>query len=108
MRTLALLALMCAWGPACGGGQGGPSVVDRGRSVYLSNCTTCHDLDPAADAPLGPPVAGSSRELLEAKVVRGAYPPGYRPKRDTRVMAALPHLADQIDSLAAYLKAPTR
>ena len=33
------------------------------------------------DGSVGPAVAGASRELIEAKVLRGEYPPGYTPKR---------------------------
>ena len=36
-------------------------------------------------------------------MVRGGYPPGYTPKRSTRAMIPLPHLAEKIDALAAYL-----
>jgi hypothetical protein len=36
-------------------------------------------------------------------VVRGEYPEGYTPKRDSRVMVPLPHLEPQLTELAAYL-----
>ncbi|MBB83009.1 MAG: cytochrome C [Deltaproteobacteria bacterium] len=61
-------------------------------------------MNPAIDGALGPAVAGSSLELLEARVMRGEYPPGYEPKRGSRVMIALPHLAPRIPELAAYLQ----
>ena len=96
---LLVLALFCA---ACQDPKA-ETPVERGRGIYASNCTSCHAMDPGADGPLGPAVVGSSRELLEARIVRGDYPAGYTPKRDTRVMAPLPHLADEIDSLTAYL-----
>ncbi len=89
---------------ACSGGAELSDAARRGRGVYAANCTACHAANPAADGPLGPAVAGSSRELLEARLVHGTYPPGYTPKRETAVMAALPHLADSIDDLAAYLQ----
>lgn len=78
-------------------------LVARGRSVWMSNCIACHAQDPTADGALGPAVAGSSRELIEARVLRAEYPPGYTPKRDSAIMIALPHLANDIDALAAYL-----
>jgi mono/diheme cytochrome c family protein len=85
-----------------------PGTVDpaaeRGRQVYLAQCTACHNPDPALAGPLGPLVKGSSRELLEAKIVNGAYPPGYAPKRPTKLMPAQPVLAPEIPNLAAYLK----
>ena len=76
----------------------------RGRSVYLGNCIACHNIDPGKVGGLGPEVKGSSRELLEARVVTATYPPGYTPKRPSTVMQPLPKLAGDIDALAAYLK----
>jgi mono/diheme cytochrome c family protein len=87
---------------ACGGPALGPE-AEQGRQVYLAQCTQCHATDPGQPGPVGPEVKGASRELLEAKVLRGAYPPGYRPKRPTSVMAPQPHLAPEIPALAAYL-----
>ena len=75
----------------------------RGRQAYLANCTACHHTDPALDGTMGPAVAGASRELLEARLLRGEYPPGYTPRRETSFMQPLPYLRDQIDDLAAYL-----
>ena len=82
---------------------GGPS-AERGRQIYLSQCIACHNPDPALVGPLGPPIKGSSRELLEAKLLRGAYPPGYAPKRPTTLMPPQPALAGDIEHLAAFLK----
>jgi mono/diheme cytochrome c family protein len=90
---------------ACGGPARDPE-VERGRQVYLGQCTACHATDPAQPGPVGPPVKGASRELLEAKLVRGSYPPGYRPKRPTTLMPKQPALAAEIPALAAYLSAP--
>jgi mono/diheme cytochrome c family protein len=78
--------------------------AERGRQVFLAQCATCHGPDPAQAGPIGPAVKGSSRELLEAKVLRGAYPPGYVPKRPTKVMPPLPALADDVGALADYLR----
>jgi mono/diheme cytochrome c family protein len=69
----------------------------------MSNCAACHNADPKQPGSLGPEVAGSSRELLEHRVVRGDYPPGYTPKRDTRQMVPLPHLAGEMDAIYAFL-----
>jgi mono/diheme cytochrome c family protein len=76
----------------------------RGRQVYMSQCTTCHASDPSQPGPIGPDIKGSSRELREAKVLRGTYPPGYKPKRPTAVMPPQPQVAGDIPALAAYLK----
>jgi len=77
--------------------------VERGRKTYVANCAACHHPNPAVDGSLGPAIAGSSRELLEARVVRGEYPPGYSPKQDSGLMQPMPYLAGEIDALAAYL-----
>ena len=82
---------------------GGPS-AERGRQVYLAQCIACHNPDPALAGPLGPAVKGSSRELLEAKILKGTYPPGYTPKRATTVMPPQPPVAPEISNLAAFLK----
>ena len=75
----------------------------EGRQVYAANCTACHNQDPSQAGALGPPVAGSSAELLEAKVLHGEYPSDYLPKRASHAMVPLPHLAKEIPALAAYL-----
>ncbi len=78
-------------------------LAEQGRTVYQANCTACHNSDPSKPGTVGPAVAGSSRELLEARILRAEYPPGYTPKRETHAMVALPHLAGDVDALAAWL-----
>lgn len=75
----------------------------RGQQVYFSNCTSCHNANAKLDGPLGPAVAGSSLELLKARVLTKGYPPDYKPKRETDVMPALPHLAPEVEALHKYL-----
>ena len=79
-------------------------LVEKGRQTYLSSCIACHNADPARDGALGPAVAGASFELLEARIMRAEYPPGYTPKRETAVMVAMPFLEKQLPALAAYLE----
>lgn len=78
----------------------------RGHSVFSFICVQCHDLkNPFADRPTGPAIARSSRELIEAKVLRGEYPPGYTPKRPGAItMPKQPQLKDRIDDLYAFLQ----
>ncbi len=83
-----------------------PGAVARGRVVYAVNCSVCHNPDPNLPGTLGPEVAGSSLELLEARLLHNSYPEGYTPKRDSRVMMALPYLKGDIGPLAAYLADP--
>ena len=78
--------------------------AQRGKAVYLNVCIACHNADPTVDGSLGPAVAGASVALLEAKVLRAEYPPGYTPKRPGSVtMPSFPYLEDQIPALRAYL-----
>lgn len=79
-------------------------LVAKGRQVYQSNCTACHNMDPSQKGSLGPAVSGSSEALIEARVVHGNYPPGYTPKADTRLMVAMPYLAKDVKALTAYLQ----
>jgi mono/diheme cytochrome c family protein len=102
-RHLVLLAVVAMIGCSESGAPQLSEAAQRGKAVYLSVCIACHNVDPALDGSLGPANAGASRELLEARVVRGEYPPGYKPKRDSRAMPAFPQLADEIDDLTAYL-----
>ncbi len=76
----------------------------RGRAVYLANCVACHNNDPSKDGPIGPALKGSSEELIKWRVLRTEYPPGYQPKRNTKVMPTFPFLKTEIPYLAAYLR----
>jgi len=99
---LALLALAAVLGGCSDSGLS--PAAERGRLVYLAQCTACHSTDPAKPGPIGPPIRGSSRALLEAKVLNGIYPPGYTPKRPTRVMGPMPQVASDLPALADYLQ----
>lgn len=91
---------------ACSKAPAPATPAEHGRQVYLSNCTACHSPNPQVDGPVGPAIAGSSRALIEARLMRAEYPAGYVPKRNTRAMPAMPHLKDDIEALAAYLGQP--
>jgi len=99
---LAALALAFAVG-GCSESGLSPS-AERGRQVYLAHCIACHNSDPAQAGAVGPPVKGSSRALLEAKVLNGTYPPGYAPKRPTKVMVPIPAVSPDVGALADYLR----
>lgn len=108
-KRLGLAMVAVAAAIAC---DRGPSVelseaAQRGRKVYLNVCIACHNADPAKDGTLGPNLAGSTRELIEWRVVRGTYPPGYTPKRPTNAMPAFPHLAADVDDLYAFVRETT-
>jgi mono/diheme cytochrome c family protein len=79
-------------------------LAERGRQIYVAQCTQCHATDPSQAGPVGPPVRGAPPDLLAAKVVRGEYPPGYTPKRPTKVMPPMPTVAPDLGALGAYLR----
>ena len=90
----------------CGGTQSDSDLSEaakRGRTVYMSVCIACHNGDPNEDGTIGPAIAGSSLELLEAKVLRAEYPEGYEPKRVGIVMPRFEYLEEKIPDLAAFL-----
>jgi mono/diheme cytochrome c family protein len=99
--ALALSALVFA--ASCEGKKVTP--VERGRVIYMSNCVVCHNPDPNLPGSQGPDIAGSSRELVEDRVLHLSYPPGYTPKRKTHAMRAIPTLAPEIDNIVAFLQA---
>lgn len=79
------------------------SQIAKGKAVYSSSCTACHNINPRLPGSLGPEVFGSSKELIEARVLSATYPVGYKPKRETHQMVAMPHLKNEIENLAAFL-----
>lgn len=83
-----------------------PELVSRGMRVYRSNCIACHNLDPNKPGSQGPDVFGSSLELLEARVLSLKYPPGYKPKRMTKLMRPMPMIKKDLPALEAYLNTP--
>jgi mono/diheme cytochrome c family protein len=102
-------AWLAVWVALVGAGCGespksADPLADRGRLIFVAQCTQCHATDPSQPGPVGPPVKGASVALLEAKIVRGEYPPSYTPKRPTKVMPPTPALAPEVPALAAYLR----
>lgn len=94
--VVALCALACKPG-------GDSTPAERGKLAYAANCTACHNPDPTKDGTIGPAIAGSSLELVRARVTKAEYPPGYTPKRDSHLMPAQPFLSADVPDLAAYL-----
>lgn len=110
MRKYVLLIILSLFGGAagCTSKKDEPQdpkqiLVDQGRRIYMTACISCHSTNPKKDGAIGPAVYGSSLELLEARILHATYPPGHSPKRQTKAMAAMPHLKDQIPALEAYL-----
>ncbi|MBI3454751.1 MAG: cytochrome c [Candidatus Rokubacteria bacterium] len=104
LLVCAVLAGACGEQREAGPAPAGEGNAELGRQIYLAQCTACHASDPAQRGPVGPPVKGASRALLEARILHGTYPPGYTPKQNTSVMQPMPNLAANILDLAAYLR----
>ena len=108
-KLLALLFSTLALS-ACGGDSGESASAgksadwQRGRGVYVANCVACHNIDPSKEGPIGPALKGSAPELVKSRVLRTEYPPGYTPKRNTKVMPTFPFLESEIKYLAEYLR----
>ncbi|MBI4527970.1 MAG: cytochrome c [Deltaproteobacteria bacterium] len=81
----------------------GPGDAKRGRRIYISNCAACHNIDPSREGSVGPAIKGSSRELVEARIMSSGYPPGYKPKRKSATMPAYPYLKSAVPDIAAFL-----
>jgi mono/diheme cytochrome c family protein len=111
MKRLITIFLLASWAitiSACSkdsdrSSRSGNSDWERGRAVYVANCVACHNTDPSKDGPIGPAIQGSPKELVESRVLRTDYPPGYKPKRNTKVMPTFPFLKNDIPYLTAYL-----
>lgn len=110
MITTALFAVACSEGsstPKSTDSSVDPAqaaAAERGRQIYQNVCIACHNGDPTQPGALGPPVAGASLELIEAKVMRGEYPPGYTPLRPSQAMPRYEYLKDRLGDVAAYLQ----
>jgi len=78
-------------------------IAKKGKGVYMANCIACHNPNPRIAGSVGPDIAGSSEELIRARVMTKSYPPGYTPKRASHLMPELPHLEHDIPALVAYL-----
>lgn len=97
MKAILVLAIIAA--SACKGPpEGQPSRYERGRQVFQANCMQCHG-DPKVGS-FGPPNYGSSLPLIRSKVLKGEYPDGYVPKKQTKMMPQF-NLPDN-DLLALY------
>lgn len=75
----------------------------QGKTVFMSNCIACHNQDPQLSGSIGPDIAGSSLELITARIMHQSYPEGYRPKRSSKLMPALPFLEKDMPAIHAYL-----
>lgn len=87
-------------------GTGADPAVAKGKVLYAASCIACHNMDPSREGTLGPAVKGAGLDLLKARVIHGTYPPGYTPKRDTKLMQKLPLTEADVEAIHAFLSAP--
>ncbi len=106
-EAIGISALTAALLTACAGeSDESADPTARGEKIYRNICTVCHNADPGLDGAIGPAVANASRELLEAKLLRGEYPSGYTPKRETKQMPRFEYLEPNLEAIEAYLARP--
>jgi mono/diheme cytochrome c family protein len=74
-----------------------------GKSLYISKCVACHNLNPSKAGAIGPDIANASLELVTLKTQKRKYPVGYKPKRKTNVMPIIKLTQKQISSIHNYL-----
>lgn len=79
------------------------ALLKKGRTAYFSRCIACHNLDPHKPGSLGPEIHGSSLELLRFRVLEGKYPPGYKPKRETHLMAPIKDAEKDLEAIHVFL-----
>jgi mono/diheme cytochrome c family protein len=79
------------------------TLLEHGQKLYSQNCIACHNPNPKLDGAVGPAIYGSSLELLKARILKGAYPPRYKPKRPSAQMPVLTGLEKEIPALHAFL-----
>lgn len=103
-RAAAAIATVAAIS-ACGGDSDSTAdpAVARGETIYRNICVVCHNANPNEAGSIGPAIAQATREVLEAKVLRGEYPVGYTPARETHQMPQFPYLEPNLDDIEAYI-----
>lgn len=86
------------------------TAFEVGKRMYRSICIACHHPDPSKQygtaAAFGPPIAGSTLELLEMRVLSTSYPKGYKPKRNTQLMTTFKMTDAQLAGLHTYVNHP--
>lgn len=79
-------------------------LINRGRTVYMTTCVVCHHTNPKLVGPTGPAIYGSSLELINAKLLKGGYPEGYKAQRSTHLMPTfIEEHKEDADAIHAFL-----
>ena len=82
--------------------------IERGRTLFMSNCISCHNKDPNIKGAIGPELIDAPLEVMTVKVVTGRYPEvlpaGFVPKRKTKQMRKFPNLEKDVPSIHAWIQ----
>lgn len=82
--------------------------IEKGKKIWLTTCTQCHNKDPNIKGNIGPETVDAPLEVMTAKVMTGLYPdplpPGFVPKRKTRAMRKLPQFEKDIPLIWEYVQ----
>ena len=82
--------------------------IERGRTLYMANCLSCHNKDPSIKGSIGPEQTDAPLDVMQVKIVTGRYPPvlpeGFTPKRKTKAMRAFPKLKDDVVHIYAWIQ----
>jgi mono/diheme cytochrome c family protein len=85
-----------------------PVDIDKGKAIYLTTCTKCHNKDPRVKGPIGPEIIDAPIEIMAYKVANGKYPKdlpaGFVPKRKTNQMIKQPQHIKDVPSIHAYIQ----
>ena len=73
------------------------------KTLFISKCAMCHNVNPTKPGSIGPAISGSSLELITLKTQKRQYPKGYVPKRKTKVMPIVKLTEKEIKSIHSYL-----
>jgi mono/diheme cytochrome c family protein len=73
------------------------------KSLFISKCVMCHNVNPTKPGSIGPAISGSSLELIKLKTQKRQYPKGYVPKRKTKVMPIVKLTEQEIKLIHSYL-----
>lgn len=79
------------------------SLEVKGKNIFIENCLNCHNPNIARPETIGPNIAGSSIEVVTARVLRAQYPEHYLFKRKSHLMPAFPQLEKDIPAIHAYV-----
>jgi mono/diheme cytochrome c family protein len=82
--------------------------IEKGKTLFMSNCISCHNKDPNIKGAIGPELTDAPLEVMMVKVKTGRYPDvlpaGFVPKRKTKQMRKFPNLEKDVPSIHAWIQ----